>query len=205
MFVTQAFAQTEAPGAEHGTPLTDGAVPPTAEAIAVQEGSHEAGGTFPPMNPEFFASQILWLAIIFGVFYYVLSKTILPRIGAIIENRRDRIAADLEAAERMQTDANEAQAAYEQGLAEARERSHKIALDARDAARADADAQRKRIEGELDSKLDAAQARIADIKAKALQDVDTIAEDAAETILAELTNLQVSREDVSRAVQSARS
>ena len=208
MIVNEASAQTATPDASHdashGTTLMESPVPATGEAIAIPEGSHEEAG-FPPMNPEFFASQILWLAITFGVFYYILNKVIVPRLSAILENRRERIALDLDAAERMRADADEAQAAYEQELASARENSHRIAIEARDGARADADAQRKRIEAELDAKLEAAQAQIADVKARALADVDGIAEDAAETILAELTRLDVSREDVSRAVRSVRS
>ena len=71
--------------------------------------------------------------------------------------------------------------------------------------RADADAQRKTIEAELDSRLESAQARIAEVKSRALADVGTIAEDAAETILNDIAGLGVSREDVSHAVRSVRS
>ena len=204
MFVTDAFAQTGSAPDGHGTPLTTAPTPPTAEAIGVPEGAHEAGGTFPPLNPEFFASQILWLAITFGVFYYVLSKTIIPRIASVLENRRERIAADLEAAERMRADADEAQAAYEQELASARANSQKIAGEARDSARSGADAERKRIEGELDAKLEAAQSRIAEIKARALADVDTIATEAAEAIVTELTGTNVAQQDVAAAVRVVR-
>ncbi|WP_061929627.1 F0F1 ATP synthase subunit B [Aureimonas sp. AU22] len=204
MFVTEAFAQTEGAPDGHGTPLTTAPTPGTSEAIGVPEGAHEAGGTFPPLNPEFFASQILWLAITFGVFYYILSKTIVPRIAAVLENRRERIAADLEAAERMRADADEAQAAYEQELASARANSQKIAGEARDSARSGADAERKRIEGELDARLDAAQSRIAEIKARALADVDTIATEAAEAILTELTGTDVPQQDVAAAVRAVR-
>ena len=202
MFVTQALAQVQSPDA--GPTLMETPVPPTGEAIAVEPGHHEEAG-FPPMNPEFFASQILWLAITFGVFYYVISKTIVPRISTVLENRRERIALDLQAAERMQADADEAQAAYEQELASARKNSARIATEARDKARADADAQRKTIEAELDSRLGAAQARIEEVKSRALADVDSIAEDAAEAILTDLAGLDVSREDVARAVRSVRS
>lgn len=208
MIVNEASAQTATPSAgqdaSHGTTLMDAPVPATGEAISVPEGSREKAG-FPPMNPEFFASQILWLAITFGVFYYVLNKVIVPRLSAILENRRDRIAVDLDAAERMRADADEAQAAYEQELAAARENSHRIAIQARESARADADAQRKRIEGELDARLEAAQARIDDVKTQALAEVDVIATDAAEAILTDVAGLSVNREDVSRAVQSVRS
>lgn len=202
MFVTPALAQDHTPGTDHSAPPNAVPVMPTnAETVATEHGAHE-GAPFPPMNPEYFASQLLWLAITFGVFYYVLSKTIIPRIAEIIENRQGRITADLSAAERMRADADEAQAAYEQELAAARANSQRIAQDARDGARTDADLQRKRIEAELDGKLESAQARIAEIKAKALADVDAIAEDAAEAIVAELTGQPASREDVSRAVRS---
>jgi len=199
MYVTPASAQVYTP--EAGATLPEAVTPPTSVAVGVPEHS-QVEGAFPPMNPEFFASQILWLAITFGVFYYVLSKAIIPRMSQVLDDRRARIDKDLLAAESMRADADEAQAAYEQELAAARANSQRIAQDARDGARTDADLQRKRIEAELDGKLESAQARIAEIKAKALADVDAIAEDAAEAIVAELTGQPASREDVSRAVRS---
>ena len=200
MFVRDAHAQTEV-GTTHGEApnLTDTPPPPTAEAIHVDETT----GGFPPLEPEFFASQILWLLITFGVLYLVMSKILVPRLAGIIEGRRDRIALDLDAAERMRADADAAQAAYEQDLAEARERSHKIAQEARDTARAEADAERKSSEAALDRRLDEAQTRIAEIKAKALADVDAIAEETTTAIVSTLAGLSVSREDVVTAVNAA--
>lgn len=203
MFVTQALAQDHTTGTDHSAPPNAVPVMPTNAETVAHEGGHEAG-PFPPMNPEYFASQLLWLAITFGVFYYVLSKVIIPRIAEILENRQGRLVADLSAAERMRADADEAQAAYEQELSSARENSHRIAMEARDAARSDAELQRKRIEAELDGRLESAQARIDEIKTKALADVDAIAEDATDAILTELTGEQAPREDVSRAVRAAR-
>ncbi len=199
MFVRDAHAQTEAGPLGESPDLTDTPPPPTAEAIHVDETT----GGFPPMETEFFASQIFWLVITFGILYLVMSKVLVPRLAGIIEGRRDRIALDLDAAERMRADADAAQAAYEQDLAEARERSHKIAQEARDAARAEADAERKRNEAALDQRLDEAQARIGEIKAKALADVDAIAEETAEAIVSTLAGLSVSREEIAGAVNAA--
>lgn len=181
------------------------AAPPAAhgEVVGIEGGTPK--GVFPPMDSTYFASQLLWLAISFGLFYLVLQKVILPRIGAIIENRRDRIALDLAAAERMKLDADAALAAYEQDLAAARDNSHKIAAMARESAKADADTDRARVEADLDAKLDAAQARIASIKQAALADLDTVAEEATQDILAAVAGLDVSRQDVSGAVRSVRS
>ena len=72
------------------------------------------------------------------------------------------------------------------------------------AGAAETEAERRRNESELEAKLEAAQARIADIKAKALADVGAIAEDAAEAILTELSGKDVSREDVANAVRESR-
>lgn len=206
MFVTDARAQTETPAttpdASHGGTHDTGAVA-HGELVAIE--AEHGTGVFPPMDTNYFPSQLLWLAITFGLFYIFLQKVLLPRIGRIIDNRRDRIALDLEAAEKMKADSDAAEAAYQQELAAARENSHKIALAARESAKADADANRAKVEATLDAKLEAAQARIAEIKTKALADVGVIAEEATETILSAVAGLDVPRDEVAGAVRSVRS
>lgn len=198
MFVTQAFAQADSLDAVELPPASDTAEM-HGETIHV-EGEH---GGFPPFNAEYFPSQILWLAITFGVFYWLLKTVIMPRIGGILENRRDRIALDLEAAERMRSDADEAQAAYEQELAAARSRAHTIATDAKESAKADADRERKRLDAELNDKLEAAQARIAQVKQSALAEVDQIARDVTDTILRQVASIEASQDEIASAVSQA--
>ncbi len=79
------------------------------------ESGHEAGGhaNFPPFDSSTFPSQLLWLAITFGALYYVMSKIALPKVGAVIENRKARIAKDLNDAAAMQQQADAAAAAHE--------------------------------------------------------------------------------------------
>ena len=119
-------------------------------------------------------------------------------------DRRDRIALDLEAAERAKSDADEAQAAYEQELAEARERAHKVGHDARDSARTEAEAERKKLDADLDRRLEEAQARIAETKANAMREVDGIATEVTETILKETIGIEVSRDEAAAAVSASR-
>ena len=87
------------------------------------EVGHEAGGghaNFPPFDSSSFPSQLLWLAITFGTLYYVMSKIALPKVGAVIENRKARIAKDLNDAAAMQQQADAAAKAHEKTLADAR-------------------------------------------------------------------------------------
>jgi F-type H+-transporting ATPase subunit b len=211
MFVTPGYAQEAAPA--------EGEAHTPAEGQSTEAGAHEAAagahtevpgeghgsGSFPPFDPTYYPSQILWLAITFGLFYLFLQKVILPRIGGILQVRSDRIAQDLQQAGRMKEEADAAVAAYEQALAEAKGNANTIGQQARDKARADADAQRKRIEADLESKLGKAEANIASIKAKAMGEVGTIAEDAATAIIRELIGGAADKAAVAAAVKAAKS
>ena len=79
MFVTDAYGQETAPSAEGGH---DAEAPADAGHAAGTEVPHEgAEGLFPPFDASTFPSQILWLAITFGLFYLFL-KRVMPRLAA---------------------------------------------------------------------------------------------------------------------------
>jgi F-type H+-transporting ATPase subunit b len=191
MFVTSAFAETSAGG--------------TAPA-ATQAGTSAGGGNeaFPPFNPEYFPSQLLWLAITFILFYLFVKRLLVPRIGGVLELRRSKIASDLETAARMKEEADAAIAAYEQDLADARARAGEIGQKARDEAKAAADAERRKVEAGLDEKLAESERRIAGIKAAAMKDVGAVAEETASLIVERLTGVGASRADIAAAVEAVR-
>jgi F-type H+-transporting ATPase subunit b len=159
---------------------------------------------FPPFDPSTYPSQLLWLAITFGLFYLFLKKVIVPRIGGILEVRRDRIAQDLDQASRMKEDADAAVAAYEQELAEAKANANSIGQSARDSAKADAENERRKIEAELEAKLVEAEKRIGGIKANAMAEVGNIAEETATAIVHQLTGTKVDKPAVAAAVKAVR-
>lgn len=192
MLVTPAFAASETAPASGNT---------QSGTVAPNDGGHKTA--FPPFDPGTFPSQLLWLAITFGLFYIFLKNTALPRIGGILEIRRDRIAQDIDQAARMKEETDAAIAAYEQELADARSKAHEIAQAARDQAKADADAERGEIEKELESQLADAEKHIASIKSSALNEVGRIAEDTASEIVHELIGGRVAKDRISAAVKSA--
>lgn len=162
--------------------------------------AHGSSG-FPPFDPSGFASQLLWLAITFGLFYYLMAKVVLPRIGGILEVRSDRIAGDLDEAERLKRESDEAIAAYEQALAEARQNAHAIALETREKLSVDMDAKRAASEAELSVKLAEAEERIAGIKAQALEQVGDIATETTQEIVAVLIGGTVDQAEAAAAVR----
>jgi F-type H+-transporting ATPase subunit b len=204
MFVTDAYGQETAPSAEGGHGAE---VPADAGHAAGTEVPHDGGhgeGAFPPFDPSTFPSQILWIAITFGLFYLFLKKVIVPRLGNIMEVRETRIAQDIDQANKMKGEADAAVAAYEQELAEARGNANTIGQQARDNAKAEAETARKSIEADLEKKLAEAEERVAKIKATAMQDVGSIAEDTAAAIVSALGG-NSAKADVTAAVKSVRS
>lgn len=198
MFVTPGYAEEVAPAAT-GTDTNAAAATAHTETAA----QHGEKGVFPPFDSSTYPSQILWLAITFGLFYLFLSKVVLPRVGGTLEVRRDRIAGDLDQAALMKSEADAAVAAYEQELAAAKAKANTIGQEARDAAKAEAESKRKEVEAGLEQKLVAAEARIATIKANAMNEVGSIAEDTAAAIVQALGAGKVDKADIAAAVKAA--
>ena len=164
----------------------------------------DAGVSFPPFDASNFTSQIFWLVVAFGALYWTMSRIALPRMAQLLEDRRARIAADLDQATQMQAGAQKAGEAYEKSLTDARGNAQKIAQDTRAKLNADADTRRKTVEAELAEKLAAAEKQMSDMKSRALANVDTIATDAASAIIERLIGKAPASADVAAAVAAAK-
>ncbi|MBB4405010.1 MULTISPECIES: F0F1 ATP synthase subunit B [Agrobacterium tumefaciens complex] len=207
MFVTEAYAQS-APTVGETHTETPAVGQPQPEATHTETGvahgaEHGASGVFPPFDQSTYASQVLWLAITFGLFYLLMQKVIVPRVGGILENRHGRIAQDLDEAARLKSEADAAVETYEKELAAARAKASSIGAAARDSAKAKADADRAAIEAGLAEKLVAAEKRIAGIKEQAFADVGAIAEETATAIVDQLVGTKVKDTDVKAAIAAA--
>ncbi|MGP9820143.1 F0F1 ATP synthase subunit B family protein [Salinarimonas sp. NSM] len=154
---------------------------------AAGEAVAHGGGAFPPFETSTFPSQLLWLAIAFGLLYYVMNRVIVPRFHGIVETREVTVARDLDAAATAKRDAEAAGTAYDEALASAKANAQAIAAKTRDAMQAEADAKRRALEDDLAERLAAAEAQIAARKAEAMSNVRTIAEETAEAIVERIT------------------
>jgi len=160
-------------------------------------------GAFPPFNPHTFASQLVWLAIAFGVLYVVMAKLAIPRVGSIIENRQRRIADDLAEAQKLKEQADAAIAAYEKALADARGRAQAIANEMREKQAADAEETRRRLEAQLNGRLAEAERMITATRTTAMGNVAGIAADAAAAIVERLIGTAPGEQAVAAAVAEA--
>jgi F-type H+-transporting ATPase subunit b len=142
------------------------------------------------------------LALTFALLYMLLKRMVIPRIGGVIEERRDRIQRDLMQAEQLKADVDNAVKAYEKSLADARASASTIARDTRDKLSAETDRERAAVEADTAKKLAEAEARITATKGKALASVSEIAAEIAGPVVKQLTGKDVSADEIKRALSA---
>lgn len=172
------------------------------QPAAHAEVPHDAGGhgSFPPFASESFGSQLLWLALAFGLLWLFMSKVGAPQVGGILAERRGRIAGDLDEAARLKGEAEAAEQAYEKALGDARRSAAKLADEARQSLAAEFASKKDAEEARLSQHLVAAEKRIEDVRGRALGEVGAIATDCAEAIVAKLTGAPT-RDEIGTAVR----
>ena len=158
----------------------------------------------PQLNPLDWGPQLLWLLITFGILYLLMVYVALPRIGSVIEARAARIANDLATADKLRRQTEEAIAAYEQALAEARQKAHALIEEGRAKLKEETAGERARLEGELAKKSAEAEARIDAAKRAAMKDVSTVAADVAAEIVRRLIGIAPAKAEIEKAVVTAR-
>lgn len=173
------------------------------KATTEQPPTSEHGSGFPPFQSQNFPSQLVWLVIAFVLLYVLMAKLALPRVASIIESRQKHIDEDIAEAGKLKQQADEAVAAYEKALADARARAQSIANETRERHEAAADATRKQLEDELNTKLAGAEMSIGATKQAAMANVRSIAEEIARAIIERLSGSAPNDTAVANAVASA--
>lgn len=163
--------------------------------------AHGSGG-LPQLNFETWASQIFWLLVAFFVLYLLMSRVALPRIASVLEERADAIASDLDQAEEYRRRAEEAEAAYDKALADARHKAQEIAAQTRADIQKDVDEATARADAEISARTAESEKHIAEIRADAMESVEEVATETAEAIVEAIMPEMADREALNRAVQN---
>lgn len=150
-----------------------------------------------------YASQFFWLAIIFGLVYFGIGRSMLPKIEATVEGRDRRIADDLAAAERARATADAAEEGYRVRMAEARTEAVKATQSAKEAAAAEGAERVKAADAVLAGQAAEAEARLRTAEAEALAGIEDVAAEAAQDIVARIAGTQVDRAAAIGAVKAA--
>lgn len=139
-----------------------------------------------PEQGPLLIGQVVWQLIIFGALVYIMAYVALPRVGAVIEGRHDRINSDLEAAQAAKADADAAMAAHRAATEQARASARAAVATALQAAQADSDAKAAALNARLNAQVAEAEARIDASRTAAMGALRGVATDTTEALLSKL-------------------
>ncbi len=149
-------------------------------------------------------TQIVWMIVIMAVLYVVLAFWGLPRIGAIIADRQNRIRGDLDAAKRARSEADEAIAALDRAMRDAREAGERTVNAAIAAAKARAELANAKAHAHLEERLARAEAEIAGARARAMTTLIPIASEVTSALVTRISGRAPAPDALDRALGAAR-
>ncbi len=147
-----------------------------------------------------FLPQLVWLTITFIILYALMARVFLPRVAEVLEQRQEKVAGDLEQAQKLKTEAETALATYEAGLAEARAKAHAHAAEAHAGQAAQSARQSDTLAKKLSQQSSDAEQRIRAAQAEAVDAVRSVAADTARVITAKLIGVNVPADAAAAAV-----
>jgi len=134
-------------------------------------------------------SQVVWLFVIFGAFVFLTYQFLLPPVAAVLEDRRARIAADLDAARDARAEAEAAEAGRRDSTARARAEAQASVAAATQAAGAESAARAEALADRLNAQIAEAEARIGTARDAAMGALREVATDATAALVQRLSGL----------------
>ena len=148
-----------------------------------------------------YVSQIFWLVLTFGLVFLVVGRGMLPRVQATIGARDGKVAGDLAAARAARDAADKAEADWQAADHANRERAQALVAEARAGA---ARASEATLHAANEAQAAALATREADIRAAATRagdEIEAVAAEAAQAIVARVSGVSVSADQARAAVR----
>ncbi|HEX4762671.1 MAG TPA: ATPase [Sphingomicrobium sp.] len=152
--------------------------------------------------PAIFFSQLFWLAVVFGIIFFVIGRGMLPKVQSTIEAREKRIAEDLERAQAARAAAEETEEAWRERMDAARAEAAKLAQDARQESARQTEAKVNKAADRINLKVEAAEGKIRDAVEAARAEIESVATEATRELVVRLTGVKVDEKDAADAVKA---
>jgi F-type H+-transporting ATPase subunit b len=147
-------------------------------------------------------SQLFWLALVLGFIYFVIGRGMLPKIQSTVDQRDQKIADDLAAAERAKVEADESEEAFRLRMDESRAEAMKTTAAAKAQGAKAIEQKVAKADASIQAKLAKAEEAIRASRQEALANIEGVAAELAQDIAGKVAGLKVSRDDAAKAVKA---
>ena len=155
----------------------------------------------PQLNPEFWASQIFWLILIFSSLYIIMWKIFLPKITDIIENRKSRIIGDLNETQKLKENAEKKLREYNKIIEDTKKEAKKIIEDNKKKLENDIKSKKQKFNEEIEKELMSVEKEIKNLKKSSISSINKIAAEVSSEVIKQLVGTSVNMSNVSAIVE----
>ena len=152
---------------------------------------------------ETYASQIFWILLIFGFVFFVIGKGMVPKVMETVSLRDKQISADLAAAEAARRNADAEEESWRIRENENRTKAQAIIADAKSESAKATEARLAEAGSRIDARTAEADVRIATARDGAMDEIETVATEAANDIVMRLAGVNVDELTARAAVKEA--
>ena len=160
-----------------------------------------AEGGMPQLNPEFWASQIFWLILIFSGLYIVIWKIFLPKVTDSIENRKSRIINDLNETQKLKENAEKKLREYNKINEDTKKEAKKIIEDNKKKLENDIKNKKQKFNEEIEKELMSVEKEIKSLKQSSISSINKIAAEVSSEVVKQLVGTSVNMSNVSAIIE----
>ena len=161
----------------------------------------EAG--MPQLDPTYWASQAVWLILIFSGLYLAISNLFIPKIRDNIDSRENKIKDDLDEAQKLKNLAEQKLKEYEQSIENAKKEVQKIILKNKNELNSQIKSKRKQFEKEIENEIKAVETEIENLKKDSLKSISVISEEMASKVIEQIAGEPMNQSSVKAAIIEA--
>lgn len=149
-----------------------------------------------------FLPQLAWLAVFFVILYFGIVRATLPRIGRLVDERENKVAGDISAAELAKSESDGVKRAYEAEMAQAHAAAHVAIAEAKTRAVRDSEARLAEAGHDIDRRAAKAGLSLEAARTAAVVEIEKIAAEAAAEIVDRLSGHRPDETEARAAVLS---
>lgn len=158
----------------------------------------------PQLDPSSFPSQLFWLVASFIILYVVMSRIALPKIAGALQNRQEKIGDDIDRAKKLKEEAAKLEKEYKKLTEDNKAKSNALIFSAQEEARKYSDAKHADVAKDIAKKSVDAEKKIADARAKALGEIESVAAGLTKSLVEKVGLSGVDSAKIESAVKKVR-
>lgn len=148
-------------------------------------------------------SQLFWLTLVLGFIYFAIGRGMLPKIQSTVDQRDQRIADDLAAAEQARAEADASEEAFRLRMDESRAEAMKKTAAAKQEGAKATEKKIAKADAAIQAKMSKAEEKIRASRDEALANIENVAAELVQDIAGKVAGISIGRDDAAKAVKAA--